>query len=298
MQQRCKLNVFGHKTGAPYRSRTCGLKIRSLALYPAELRARAGVANNGFAPNCKGRYASSMHDAPIVTESASAVSGRQFRYYDFVMAAFVAILLLSNLIGAAKLADVGGYIFGAGILFFPLGYVIGDVLTEVYGYARARRVIWVGFVALVFMAFMSWVVVALPPANGWEGQAAYESIFGQVWRIVFASITAFWAGEFVNSYVMARMKIWTQGKHLWTRTIGSTIVGQGVDSLIFYPLAFWGVWSNEQVITVMITNWVLKVGWEIILTPVTYAVVGGLKRKEGVDIFDDGTDFSPFKTRV
>jgi queuosine precursor transporter len=239
-----------------------------------------------------------MQDTPIVTESASAVSGRQFRYYDFVMAAFVAILLLSNLIGAAKLADVGGYIFGAGILFFPLGYVIGDVLTEVYGYARARRVIWVGFVALLFMAFMSWVVVALPPASGWEGQAAYESVFGQVWRIVFASITAFWAGEFVNSYVMARMKIWTGGNHLWSRTIGSTVVGQGVDSLIFYPLAFWGVWSNTQVITVMITNWLLKVGWEVVLTPVTYAVVGWLKRKEGVDIFDEGTDFTPFKTKV
>jgi uncharacterized integral membrane protein (TIGR00697 family) len=240
----------------------------------------------------------SMQDAPIVTESASAVSGRQFRYYDFVMAAFVAILLLSNLIGAAKLADVGGYIFGAGILFFPLGYVIGDVLTEVYGFARARRVIWAGFVALVFMAFMSWVVVELPPAAGWEGQAAYESVFGQVWRIVFASVTAFWAGEFVNSYVMARMKIWTGGKHLWTRTIGSTVVGQGVDSLIFYPLAFWGVWSNSQVITVMVTNWLLKVGWEVVLTPVTYAVVNWLKRKEGVDIFDEGTDFTPFKTKV
>lgn len=239
-----------------------------------------------------------MQDAPIVSESASAVTGRQFRYYDFVMAAFVAILLLSNLIGAAKLADVGGYIFGAGILFFPLGYVIGDVLTEVYGYARARRVIWAGFVALLFMAFMSWVVVALPPAQGWEGQAAYESVFGQVWRIVFASITAFWAGEFVNSYVMARMKIWTGGRHLWSRTIGSTVVGQGVDSLIFYPLAFWGVWSNSQVITVMVTNWGLKVLWEIVLTPVTYAVVNWLKRKEGVDIFDEGTDFTPFKTKV
>jgi uncharacterized integral membrane protein (TIGR00697 family) len=239
-----------------------------------------------------------MQDAPIVTESASAVSGRQFRYYDFVMAAFVAILLLSNLIGAAKLADVGGFIFGAGILFFPLGYVIGDVLTEVYGYARARRVIWAGFASLVFMAFMSWVVVALPPAAGWEGQAAYESVFGQVWRIVFASVTAFWAGEFVNSYVMARMKIWTGGRHLWSRTIGSTVVGQGVDSVIFYPLAFWGVWSNSQVITVMITNWLLKVVWEVVLTPVTYAVVNWLKRKEGVDIFDEGTDFTPFKTKV
>jgi uncharacterized integral membrane protein (TIGR00697 family) len=243
-----------------------------------------------------------MQDAPILSESASAVTGRQFRYYDFVMAAFVAILLLSNIIGAAKPAalTINGeqWIFGAGILFFPLGYVIGDVLTEVYGYARARRVIWVGFAALLFMAFMSLVVVALPPAPGWQGQAAYESVFGQVWRIVFASITAFWAGEFVNSYVMARMKIWTGGKHLWSRTIGSTVVGQGIDSIIFYPLAFLGIWSNAQVISVMITNWLLKVGWEVVLTPVTYGVVGWLKRKEGVDIFDEGTNFSPFKTKV
>ena len=243
-----------------------------------------------------------MHDAPILSERASAVTGRQFRYYDFVMAAFVAILLLSNIIGAAKPAALAingqQWIFGAGILFFPLGYVIGDVLTEVYGYARARRVIWAGFAALLFMAFMSWVVVALPPAPGWPGQAAYESVFGQVWRIVFASITAFWAGEFINSYVMARMKIWTSGKHLWSRTIGSTVVGQGIDSIIFYPLAFGGIWSNEQVFSVMITNWLLKVGWEVVLTPVTYGVVGWLKRKEGVDIFDEGTNFSPFKTKV
>ena len=243
-----------------------------------------------------------MHDAPILSERGSAVTGRQFRYYDFVMAAFVAILLLSNIIGAAKPAalTLNGeqWIFGAGILFFPLGYVIGDVLTEVYGYARARRVIWAGFAALLFMAFMSWVVVALPPAPGWPGQAAYESVFGQVWRIVFASITAFWAGEFINSYVMARMKIWTGGKHLWSRTIGSTVAGQGIDSIIFYPLAFGGIWSNEQVISVMLTNWLLKVGWEVVLTPVTYGVVGWLKRKEGVDIFDEGTNFSPFKTKV
>lgn len=243
-----------------------------------------------------------MHDAPILSERASAVTGRQFRYYDFVMAAFVAILLLSNIIGAAKPAALAingqQWIFGAGILFFPLGYVIGDVLTEVYGYARARRVIWAGFAALLFMAFMSWVVVALPPAPGWPGQAAYESVFGQVWRIVFASITAFWAGEFINSYVMARMKIWTGGKHLWSRTIGSTVVGQGIDSIIFYPLAFGGIWSDEQVISVMLTNWLLKVGWEVVLTPFTYGVVGWLKRKEGVDIFDEGTNFSPFKTKV
>lgn len=235
-------------------------------------------------------------------EIAANMVSRQFRYYDFVMAAFVAILLLSNVIGAAKPAAISiagqEWVFGAGILFFPLGYVIGDVLTEVYGFARARRVIWAGFVALLFMAFMSWVVVALPPAANWQGQAAYEQVFGQVWRIVFASIAAFWAGEFVNSYVMARMKLLTRGKYLWTRTIGSTLVGQGVDSLIFYPLAFWGVWQNKVVLTVMVTNWFLKVMWEVLLTPVTYGVVAFLKRKEGVDLFDEGTDFSPFRTRI
>jgi uncharacterized integral membrane protein (TIGR00697 family) len=148
------------------------------------------------------------------------------------------------------------------------------------------------------MAFMSWVVVSLPPADGWDGQAAYESVFGQVPRIVLASIVAFWAGEFVNSYVMARMKLWTQGRMLWTRTIGSTVVGQGVDSLIFYPLAFYGEWETSQVITVMITNWLLKVSWEVVLTPVTYAVVGWLKRREGVEVFDTATNFTPFSTRV
>ncbi len=237
-----------------------------------------------------------MNDTKLSAVNASTV--RQFRTFDVVMAAFVAILLLSNLIGAAKLATLGGFTFGAGILFFPLGYVIGDVLTEVYGYAHARRCIWVGFSALLFMAFMSWVVVNLPPAAGWDGQAAYESVFGQVPRIVMASIVAFWAGEFVNSFVLARMKVLTQGRHLWTRTIGSTIFGQAVDSVIFYPLAFAGVWSTSQVITVMFTNWALKVLWEALLTPVTYAVVGWLKRHEGVDIFDNGTDFSPFKTAV
>ncbi len=237
-----------------------------------------------------------MNDTKLSAVNASTV--RQFRTFDVVMAAFVAILLLSNLIGAAKLATLGGFTFGAGILFFPLGYVIGDVLTEVYGYAHARRCIWVGFSALLFMAFMSWVVVSLPPAAGWDGQAAYESVFGQVPRIVMASIVAFWAGEFVNSFVLARMKVLTQGRHLWTRTIGSTIFGQAVDSVIFYPLAFAGVWSTSQVTTVMFTNWALKVLWEALLTPVTYAVVGWLKRHEGVDIFDNGTDFSPFKTAV
>ena len=241
--------------------------------------------------------------APVV--GASEVADRPFRYFDFVMAAFVAILLLSNVIGAGKVAVidlpfVGIWPFGAGILFFPLSYVIGDVLTEVYGYARARRVIWAGFGATLFMAMMAWIVVALPPAPGWTNQPAYEAVFGQVPRIVLASVCAFWAGEFVNSYVMARMKIWTAGRHLWTRTIGSTFVGQGVDSLIFYPLAFWGAagWTPHLVVGVLFTQWALKVGWEVLLTPVTYAVVGWLKRAEGVDVFDRDTDFSPFRTRV
>ena len=232
----------------------------------------------------------------------------RFRFYDLVMAAFVTVLLLSNIIGAAKLSAIpagfwpegwwpapeGMFIFGSGILFFPVSYVIGDVLTEVYGYAKARRVIWTGFAAMVFMALMSWAVVAMPPADGWAGQDAYESVFGLVPRIVLASIIAFWAGEFVNSYVLARMKIWTQGKALWSRTIGSTVVGQAVDSAIFYPVAFLGIWETSAVLTVMITNWALKVLWEAVLTPVTYVVVGRLKRAEGVDIFDSGTNFSPF----
>lgn len=230
--------------------------------------------------------------------AANAVGTRQLRHFDFVMAAFVTILLLSNVIGAGKVASVGGWTFGAGILFFPLGYVLGDVLTEVYGYARARRCIWAGFIAMLFMALMSFVVVELPPAKGWEGQAAYEAVLGQVPRIVLASICAFWAGEFVNSFVLAKMKLLTGGRHLWSRTIGSTIVGQGVDSLIFYPMAFLGEWQTSQVITVMITNWLLKVGWEIVLTPVTYVVVGWLKQQEGIDVFDEGTDFTPFRTTV
>jgi uncharacterized integral membrane protein (TIGR00697 family) len=236
---------------------------------------------------------------------AGAMGGRAFRYYDFVMAAFVAILLLSNVIGAGKVAQIvlpgiGPWPFGAGILFFPISYVIGDVLTEVYGYARARRVIWAGTAAVVFMAFMAYVVVALPPAPTWSNQAAYATIFGQVPRIVLASVCAFWAGEFVNSYVMARMKLRTGGRHLWMRTIGSTVLGEGVDSLIFYPLAFLGAagFTPGLVVTVMLTQWALKVAWEVVLTPVTYIVVGALKRAEGVDVFDRGTDFTPFATRV
>ena len=245
------------------------------------------------------------HEHQPVRVEAATLGGRRLRYFDFVMVAFVTILLLSNVLGAGKVAvidlpGIGEWPFGAGILFFPLSYVIGDVLTEVYGYARARRCIWAGTAALLFMAFMAMVVVALPPAPDWTGQTAYEQVFGQVPRIVFASILAFWAGEFANSLVLAKMKVWTQGKHLWSRTIGSTVIGQGVDSMIFYPLAFWGAagWTNDLVIKVLLTQWVLKVSWEALLTPVTYAIVGFLKRREGVDVFDERTDFSPFHATI
>ncbi len=235
-----------------------------------------------------------MSEDSLTPIDGQAGARRHFRYFDYVMAAFVAILLLSNLIGAAKLSTVAGFTFGAGILFFPVSYVLGDVLTEVYGYANARRCIWAGFAAMVFMAFMSWVVVAMPPAASWDGQSAYESVFGQVPRIVLASMLAFWAGEFVNSIVLAKMKVWTRGKMLWTRTIGSTVFGQAVDSAIFYPVAFLGVWETRDVLLVMVTNWAMKVAWEAILTPVTYVVVGRLKSREGVDVYDEDTNFSPF----
>ncbi|MBW3169112.1 queuosine precursor transporter [Qipengyuania flava] len=235
------------------------------------------------------------------TAQPARTAPQRFRYYDLVMAAFVTILLLSNLIGASKpsyvtLPLIGQWSFGAGVLFFPVSYIIGDILTEVYGYARARRVIWTGFAALLFMAFMAWVVVQLPPAAGWPGQEAYEFVFGNSWRIVLASMVAFWAGEFANSYVLAKMKIWTAGRHLWMRTIGSTVVGQGLDSLIFYPLAFWGLagWPVELLWQVVLSQWAIKTAWEALLTPLTYAAVGALKRAEQVDLYDTETDFSPF----
>lgn len=241
---------------------------------------------------------------PATKLEGEALRHASFRYFPYVMAAFVAILLLSNIIGASKPSYItlpGGsqWAFGAGVLFFPISYIIGDVLTEVYGYANARRVIWTGFAALAFMAFMAWVVVALPPAADWPGQEAYEFVFGNSWRIVIASIVAFTVGEFANSFVLAKMKVWTAGKALWARTIGSTVVGQGLDSLIFYPLAFYGLagWPIEQLWQVVVSQWLIKTGWEALLTPVTYWVVGFLKRREGVEVFDTDTDFSPFGAR-
>jgi uncharacterized integral membrane protein (TIGR00697 family) len=230
---------------------------------------------------------------------------RQYRYYEFVMAAFVTVLICSNLIGPAKIAQAelpvfGVVSFGAGVLFFPISYVFGDILTEVYGYARSRRVIWAGFAGLAFAAGMSAVVVWLPPAPFWSNQAAYEIAFGSTWRIAGASLLAFLCGEFVNSFVLAKMKIFTQGRWLWTRTIGSTIFGEGVDSLIFYPLAFWGsgLIPDDKLPQIMLVQFVSKVATEVAFTPVTYAVVGWLKRAEREDYYDRNTDFNPFTLKT
>jgi queuosine precursor transporter len=229
----------------------------------------------------------------------------EYKYYEFVMVAFVAILICSNLIGPAKIAQVdlpvlGTVLFGAGVLFFPISYVFGDILTEVYGYARSRRVIWSGFAALAFASFMAWVVVQLPPAASWKNQAAYEIAFGSTWRIALASMVAYFCGEFVNSFVLAKMKIWSAGKRLWQRTIGSTIFGEGVDSLLFYPLAFYGtgIIPNELIPKVMLSQFIAKVAVEVLFTPFTYAIVGWLKRAENVDHYDRGTRFTPFSLKV
>ncbi len=223
---------------------------------------------------------------------------KSFRYYDMVMAAFVTILLCSNLIGAAKVCTVGGLTFGAGVLFFPISYIFGDILTEVYGYARSRKVVWVGFAAMGFASFMAWIILILPPAPGWPYQKVYETAFGNTPRIVIASLAAYFAGEFANSYTLAKMKIWTSGRLLWTRTVGSTIIGEFVDSMIFYPLAFLGIWTPHLVVEVLFTNYALKVLWEVLMTPVTYKIVGFLKAKEHEDYYDYDTDFNPFTLKT
>ena len=230
---------------------------------------------------------------------------RSYRYYEFVMAAFVTVLICSNLIGPAKIAQfelpvLGAVVIGAGALFFPISYVFGDILTEVYGYARARRVIWAGFAGLGFASFMAAVVVALPPAPFWQHQAAYEIAFGNTWRIVAASMIAYFCGEFVNSYVMAKMKILTAGRWLWTRTIGSTIAGEAVDSALFYPLAFYGagIIPDEKLPLVMFAQFVAKVSVEVVFTPITYKIVAFLKRAEQEDYYDRQTDFNPFTLKA
>ena len=225
-------------------------------------------------------------------------TARTYKYYDLIMAVFVTVLLCSNLIGVSKVVTIGGLTFGGGNLFFPISYLFGDILTEVYGYARSRRVVWAGFGALIFSAFMTQVVISLPPAEGYTGQAAIEQVFGSTPRIVAASMIAYFAGEFTNSFVLAKLKILTKGKHLWTRTIGSTIAGEAVDTTIFYPLAFLGLWEPKMLLTVMVTNYFLKVMWEVLATPLTYRIVAAIKRAESEDYYDYKTNFTPFSLKV
>lgn len=217
-----------------------------------------------------------------------------FQYLNLIGGLFVATLLISNTI-SSKPWQVGPFLFPGGSILFPLSYIFGNVLTEVYGYARARQVIWTGFIASVLMAFAYWIVIALPPAPFWSQGPAFNATLGQVPRIVMASLIAYLAGEFTNSLILAKMKIWTRGRHLWTRTIGSTLTGQAVDTSLFMAIAFLGVWPFRYLVLAAFSLYSFKVIYEVLATPATYAVVNFLKRKERIDTYDMQTDFSPFR---
>jgi uncharacterized integral membrane protein (TIGR00697 family) len=222
------------------------------------------------------------------------VERRAFRYFDLVMALFVAVLLISN-VASTKFVVLGPFTFDGGTILFPISYIFGDILTEVYGYSRSRRVIWTGFGCTALAAFIFWLVGALPAAPGWTQQEAYLAILGQTPRIVAASLIAYFAGEFSNSFVLAKMKILTRGRWLWTRTIGSTLVGEGVDTLLFVTVAFAGVVPASLLLTTVLSNYIFKCGVEAVATPLTYQIVRYLKRAEREDYYDIGTDFNPFR---
>ena len=225
------------------------------------------------------------------------IGSSRYKYYDIVAVVFVAVLLISN-IAAQKLFAFGPFTFTAAILLFPVAYIFGDILTEVYGYARARRVIWMGFAANILMVFTISIAVWLPPADGWPLQEQFASVMSLVPRVVFASILGYWAGEFTNSFVLAKMKLLTEGKHLWARTIGSTIAGQGVDTIIFALVAFWGIIPASTLLAAIVSGYIFKVVYEAIATPLTYFIVNYLKRKEGIDVYDRGTNFTPFTMKL
>lgn len=227
-------------------------------------------------------------------EQVSADTVRHFRYYDVLVSAFVAVLLISNIV-APKFIALGWLRFSGAQLLFPITYIFGDIFTEVYGYAGSRRAIWNGFFASGLLTIISVIVVALPPAPEWRNQAAYEAVLGVYPRIVVASLIAYWAGEFTNSFVMAKMKVKSGGKRLWMRTIGSTAAGQAVDTVLVMVIAFGGTISWVALVTVMVSGYISKVVYEAAMTPVTYLVVNWLKRAEGVDVMDTNTDFTPFK---
>lgn len=222
---------------------------------------------------------------------------QKYKYYDIILGLFVAVLIISN-IASSKILDLGPFTFDGGTILFPISYIFGDILTEVYGYRASRRVIWTGFAAALLMSITLIIVGKLPPAADWGNQDAYNKILGLTPRIVIASLIAYFAGEFSNSFTLAKMKILTKGRWLWTRTIGSTIIGEGVDTLLFVGIAFLGVLPRDLLISVIISNYVFKVGFEAILTPLTYRVVRFLKRHEGVDTYDYDTNFNPFAIKT
>jgi len=219
---------------------------------------------------------------------------RKYKYIDLITGMFVAVLLISN-IASTKIIDLWKFTFDGGTILFPLSYIFGDILTEVYGYRQSRRIIWIGFTCALLMSVTLGLIGLIKPAQGWELQEAYMAILGQTPRIVAASLIAYFAGEFSNSYILAKMKVFTKGKWLAARTIGSTIVGEGVDTIIFVFVAFFGVYSNSLLLMIVVSNYIFKVLMETVLTPVTYKIVNGLKRAEGVDYYDRDTDFNPFK---
>ena len=216
-----------------------------------------------------------------------------FKYYSIISTLFVATLMISNVV-ATKLFSLGPLILTGGILIFPITYIFGDILTEVYGYSRSRRIIWTGFFSLIFMAFIFWIVGLLPSAPTWQNQDAYLLILGLVPRIVLASIIGYWAGEFANSFVLAKMKLLTKGKHLWARTISSTIAGEGVDTALFVLIGFYGAVSGTILLVAILSSYIFKVAYEVAATPITYKIVGFLKKAEGIDHYDYNTKFSPF----
>ncbi len=229
-----------------------------------------------------------------MTAPPASAGTRHFRYYDLLVHIFVVVLLISNLVGP-KITAVGPFRISGAQLLFPITYIFGDVFTEVYGYGASRRAIWIGFFASALLAAMGLFTVWLPPAPGWNDQDAFRKVFDFVPRMVAASLVAYWCGEFANSLVMAKMKVWTEGRFLWTRTVGSTVVGQAVDSAIVMVLAFGGSLTPSLIGKLILSGYLGKVLYEVLATPLTYAIVNFLKRREQVDIFDRATSFNPFR---
>lgn len=215
------------------------------------------------------------------------------KYFLYIAILFVAVLMISNTV-AVKLVQIGPFIFAGAIFIFPISYIFGDILTEVYGYKATRKIIWSGFAVQILMVLAYWFVQSLPYPPFWQNQEAYESILGAVPRIVLASIIAYFLGEFSNSFVLSRMKVWMQGKYLWMRTIGSTVVGEGVDSLVFGIIAFAGTIPTSGLITLILSGYIAKTAFEVVATPLTYLIVGKLKKAEGIDVYDRGINYNPF----